>query len=157
MIERLRPHEHDDAGMAMITAILVCTVVLFLSITAVGLSDHSFSSQRVDRKRVQTFHDAQPRADVGRFEAAARHESYTRAAQELALTQGAVSRQISLLEEFLGVALFRRTRHGVLLTGRGAEYLHQIGPRLQGLEQDTFYYLIKNYGILYAGQLIKNC
>ncbi|MCC7227477.1 MAG: LysR family transcriptional regulator [Burkholderiaceae bacterium] len=71
------------------------------------------------------------------FEAAARHESYTRAAQELALTQGAVSRQISLLEEFLGVALFRRTRHGVLLTGRGAEYLHQIGPRLQGLEQDT--------------------
>ena len=71
------------------------------------------------------------------FEAAARHESYTRAAQELALTQGAVSRQISVLEEFLGVALFRRTRHGVVLTGRGAEYLGQIAPRLQGLEQDT--------------------
>ena len=47
------------------------------------------------------------------FEAAARHESYTRAAQELALTQGAVSRQITALEEFVGVALFRRTRHGV--------------------------------------------
>ncbi len=71
------------------------------------------------------------------FEAAARHESYTRAAQELALTQGAVSRQISVLEEFLGVALFRRTRHGVLLTGRGSEYLNQVTPRLQGLEQDT--------------------
>lgn len=71
------------------------------------------------------------------FEAAARHESYTRAAQELALTQSAVSRQVTALEEFLGVALFRRTRHGVALTDRGAEYVHQIAPRLQGLEQDT--------------------
>ena len=71
------------------------------------------------------------------FEAAARHESYTRAAQELALTQGAVSRQITALEEFVGVALFRRTRHGVALTERGAEYAAQVAPRLQGLEQDT--------------------
>ena len=71
------------------------------------------------------------------FEAAARHESYTRAAQELALTQGAVSRQITALEAFVGVALFRRTRHGVALTERGAEYAAQVAPRLQGLEQDT--------------------
>lgn len=71
------------------------------------------------------------------FEAAARHESYTRAAQELALTQGAVSRQITSLEDFLGVPLFRRTRHGVVLTERGREYAQQVAPRLQGLEQDT--------------------
>lgn len=71
------------------------------------------------------------------FEAAARHESYTRAAQELALTQSAVSRQITALEEFLGVALFRRTRHGVALTERGADYAAQVTPRLDGLEQDT--------------------
>lgn len=71
------------------------------------------------------------------FEAAARQQSYTRAAQELALTQGAVSRQITALEEFLGVALFRRTRHGVLLTERGADYFAQVAPRLQALEQDT--------------------
>lgn len=71
------------------------------------------------------------------FEAAARHQSYTRAAQELALTQGAVSRQLAALEAFLGVALFRRTRHGVALTERGAEYATQIAPRLQALEQDT--------------------
>ncbi len=71
------------------------------------------------------------------FDAAARHESYTRAAQELALTQSAVSRQITALEEFLGLALFRRTRHGVTLTERGAEYAAQVAPRLQGLEQDT--------------------
>jgi LysR family glycine cleavage system transcriptional activator len=71
------------------------------------------------------------------FEAAARQTSYTRAAQELALTQGAVSRQITALEEFLGVTLFRRTRHGVALTERGREYAQQVAPRLQGLEQDT--------------------
>jgi DNA-binding transcriptional LysR family regulator len=71
------------------------------------------------------------------FEAAARHESYTRAAQELALTQSAVSRQITALEAFLGVTLFRRTRHGVALTERGADYARQVGPRLQALEQDT--------------------
>lgn len=71
------------------------------------------------------------------FEAAARHESYTRAAQELAMTQGAVSRQITSLEEFVGVALFRRTRHGVALTERGADYALTVTPRLQGLEQDT--------------------
>jgi LysR family glycine cleavage system transcriptional activator len=71
------------------------------------------------------------------FEAAARHESYTRAAQELALTQSAVSRQITALEAFVGVPLFRRTRHGVALTERGADYASQVAPRLQGLEQDT--------------------
>ena len=71
------------------------------------------------------------------FDAAARHESYTRASQELALTQSAVSRQITALEEFLGVALFRRTRHGVALTERGAEYAAQVAGRLQALEQDT--------------------
>ncbi len=71
------------------------------------------------------------------FEAAARHESYTRAAQELALTQSAVSRQITALETFLGITLFRRTRHGVALTDRGADYARQVGPWLQTLEQDT--------------------
>ncbi|MDE2616060.1 MAG: LysR family transcriptional regulator, partial [Burkholderiales bacterium] len=71
------------------------------------------------------------------FDAAARHESYTRAAQELALTQSAVSRQLGALEDFLGIALFRRTRHGVALTPEGADYARQIAPRLQALERDT--------------------
>ena len=43
------------------------------------------------------------------FEAAARHESFTKASQELSLTQGAVCRQIAGLEEFLNVELFRRS------------------------------------------------
>jgi DNA-binding transcriptional LysR family regulator len=71
------------------------------------------------------------------FESAARHDSYTRAAQELALTQGAVSRQITALEEFVGVALFRRTRHGVTLTSSGRDYARQVSTRLAALEQDT--------------------
>ena len=71
------------------------------------------------------------------FEAAARHESYTRAAQELALTQSAVSRQVAALEDFLGQALFRRTRHGVALTPCGVEYARQVADRLLALEHDT--------------------
>jgi DNA-binding transcriptional LysR family regulator len=71
------------------------------------------------------------------FEAAARHESYTRAAQELSLTQSAVSRQILALEEGLGVQLFRRTRHGVVLTPAGTRYGRQVARWLQGLERDT--------------------
>ena len=71
------------------------------------------------------------------FAAAARHGSYTRAMQELFLTQSAVSRQITALEAFLGVALFRRTRHGVALTPAGSHCARQIDPRLQALERDT--------------------
>ena len=58
-------------------------------------------------------------------------------ARELSLTQSAVSRQISSLESFLGVQLFQRTRHGVLLTSAGAAYARQIAARLDGLERDT--------------------
>ena len=71
------------------------------------------------------------------FDAAARHESYTRAARELSLTQSAVSKQIGLLEAFIGTVLFRRTRHGVALTPTGAAYARQVAARLEGLERDT--------------------
>jgi len=71
------------------------------------------------------------------FDAAARQQSYTRAAQELALSQGAVSRQLAALEAFLGVALFQRTRHGVALTASGRDYAQQVAARLAALEQDT--------------------
>ena len=61
------------------------------------------------------------------FEAAARHESYTRAAQELALSQSAVTRQVAQLEDFLQIKLFQRTRHGVSLTAAGQDYARHIG------------------------------
>ena len=71
------------------------------------------------------------------FEAAARHRSYTRAAEELSLTQSAVSRQILALEAFIGVTMFVRTRHGVSLTPAGAQYSRQVSRSLQALERDT--------------------
>ena len=71
------------------------------------------------------------------FESAARHESFTRAAEELALTQSAVCRQIANLETFLDVALFRRTRRGVRLTEAGETYHRRIANRLDAVERDT--------------------
>ncbi|MCF8506999.1 MAG: LysR family transcriptional regulator, partial [Caulobacter sp.] len=57
------------------------------------------------------------------FEAAARHRSFTRAADELCVTPGAVSRAIKALEEDLGRALFLRHRDGLALTEAGQGYL----------------------------------
>ncbi len=71
------------------------------------------------------------------FAAAARHGSFTRAAQELALTQGAVSRQVAALEAQLGVELFRRTRHGMALTAAGAQYAARVAHSLDALARDT--------------------
>lgn len=71
------------------------------------------------------------------FEAAAKHSSYTDAAQELFITQSAVSRQIQQLEEFLGLTLFNRTRHGVELTLAGKQYYKNIKSSLLSLEQST--------------------
>lgn len=71
------------------------------------------------------------------FEAAARHESFTKAAQELSLTQGAVCRQIAALEGFLNVELFRRSRRGVKLTEAGLSYSRQVAAQLDAVERDT--------------------
>lgn len=71
------------------------------------------------------------------FEAAARHQSFTKAAEELALTQSAICRQIASLESSLGVKLFRRTRRGVQLTEAGRQYGRRIVVRLDELERDT--------------------
>src|SRR5688572_11380820 len=57
------------------------------------------------------------------FEAAARHESFTRAAEELCVTQGAVSHQVKALETELGLKLFTRERQGLVITEQGREYL----------------------------------
>ncbi|MFC6338071.1 LysR family transcriptional regulator [Pseudomonas sp. CCM 7891] len=64
------------------------------------------------------------------FEAAARHESYTRAAVELSLTQSAVSRQVQALEQQLGLTLFRREGRRVQLTDVGRLYQREISEAL---------------------------
>jgi hypothetical protein len=57
------------------------------------------------------------------FDAAARHESFTRAADELCVTQGAVSHQVKALETDLGVKLFNRERQRLVITEAGRQYL----------------------------------
>lgn len=53
------------------------------------------------------------------FEASARHLSFTKAAEELCVTQAAISHQVKALEERIGAALFRRTPKGLVLTDEG--------------------------------------
>jgi LysR family transcriptional regulator, glycine cleavage system transcriptional activator len=67
------------------------------------------------------------------FEAAARLGSFTRAAEELSVTHGAVSRQIRLLEEWLGTSLFIRTSRNAVPTRAGRELLAEAGPALDRL------------------------
>jgi len=71
------------------------------------------------------------------FESAARHQSFTRAAAELNLTQGAISRQIRVLEDRLGSSLFQRVRQRVILTDAGRAYLLEVRRILDGLESAT--------------------
>jgi LysR family glycine cleavage system transcriptional activator len=71
------------------------------------------------------------------FEAASRHLSFTRASEELSLTQSAISRQITLLEELLGVRLFDRVRQRVSLTPAGRFYAEQIRDVLDRLTTAT--------------------
>ncbi len=73
------------------------------------------------------------------FEAAARHGSFARAADELSLTEGAISRQIGRLEQFLGVALFQRVGNRVRLAPNGARYAVQVREILERLERDSLY------------------
>jgi DNA-binding transcriptional LysR family regulator len=71
------------------------------------------------------------------FETAARHLSFTRSADELALTQSAVGRQVGSLEEFLGVALFNRIKKRLILTEIGEVYARQVRENLERMERDT--------------------
>ena len=68
------------------------------------------------------------------FEAAARHRSVTRAADELSVTPGAVSRQIRALEEGLGLTLFLRGPAGLVLTGPGTALMEASVAALDRLE-----------------------
>lgn len=71
------------------------------------------------------------------FEAAGRCLSFTRAAEELYVTQGAVSRQVRELETALGVLLFRRGHRSVELTDDGRRYHHAVSVALEHLADAT--------------------
>ncbi len=71
------------------------------------------------------------------FEAAARHLNFSRAAEELCVTQGAVSRQIGKLENFLGVTLFIRHHGATTLNTTGAAYLRDVRAALGTIDSAT--------------------
>lgn len=71
------------------------------------------------------------------FEASARHGSFTRAATELHVTQGAVSRQVAALEARVGVELFERLHHRLVLTAAGRSYLAKVRAGLNTIESAT--------------------
>ena len=71
------------------------------------------------------------------FEAAARHESFTRAAEELCVTQGAVSHQVKALEAELAIKLFNRERQRLLITEAGRDYLNVVRDALDRIAIGT--------------------
>src|SRR5258705_11186078 len=71
------------------------------------------------------------------FEAAARSESFTRAAEELCVTQGAVIHQVKALEATLGIKLFNRERQRLIITDAGREYLGVIRDALARIAAGT--------------------
>src|SRR4029079_12522123 len=71
------------------------------------------------------------------FEAAARHESFTRAAEELCVTQGAVSHQVKDLEAELGLKLFHRARRRIALSDPGRVYLDVVRDAFDRLADGT--------------------
>lgn len=80
-------------------------------------------------------YDVPPLELLVAFEAAARHLSFTRAADEIALTQSAVSRQIQSLEARLGVALFRRLHRALVLTEEGRSFLQATTEALGTIDR----------------------
>lgn len=80
---------------------------------------------------------ALPLRGIAVFEAAARVSSFQAAADELDLTPSAVSHQIRLLEDILGVELFDRVGRGVILTPEGAEYARSVRQSIRRLRAAT--------------------
>ena len=82
-------------------------------------------------------YDLPPLDQLEAFEAAARHLSFTRAADELALTQSAVSRQVAALEAFFGVPLFQRLHRALRLSDEGQLLQRTVVDVLQQLHQTS--------------------
>jgi LysR family glycine cleavage system transcriptional activator len=74
---------------------------------------------------------------VRAFEACARSTSFTRAAEELCVSQGAVSRHVACLEEWLDVKLFLRVHRGIELTPQGSAYFRIVKNALDQIEAGT--------------------
>ncbi|HYG90120.1 MAG TPA: LysR family transcriptional regulator, partial [Azospirillum sp.] len=77
------------------------------------------------------------------FEAAARHMHFGRAGRELCVTQGAISRQVKLLEEQLGIRLFERHGKRLTLTPAGQDYLPVLTGAFASIAEQTRHLLAR--------------
>ncbi|MEM9589990.1 MAG: LysR substrate-binding domain-containing protein [Pseudomonadota bacterium] len=85
---------------------------------------------------MQMTHPLPPLSRLRPFVAAARHESFSRAAEALGMTQAAVSKQVSALEEELGVSLFERRNRSVFLTEPGRRLANVVSAALSDIEAE---------------------
>ena len=92
----------------------------------------SFPAMR-DKNSHMTLGKLPPLNALRAFLVAARHQSFSRAAAELNVTHGAISRQVRGLEEFLGVALFERLVRQVVLTAEGQQLYAEASPAMEQL------------------------
>ena len=76
-----------------------------------------------------------PLGAIRAFEAAARHQSISRAADELFVTHAAISHQVHKLEDWIEAPLFRHQGRGVKLTAAGEQLFLQVAPLLAGIAQ----------------------
>ena len=81
--------------------------------------------------------DLPPLNAVRAFESAARNASFTRAAAELSVSQGAISRHVAGLEQWLQVKLFTRAHRGIELTPQGRAYFQIVRNALELIESGT--------------------
>src|SRR5215510_210989 len=90
---------------------------------------------------IRTAHGPQRRLPslngVRAFEAAARLGGFNAAGAELNVSANAVGRLVKVLEDWLGVPLFKRLARGVVLTEAGGRYLGRVGPLLDQLAEST--------------------
>jgi LysR family glycine cleavage system transcriptional activator len=86
------------------------------------------------------------------FEAVARHLSFSKAAEEISLTQSAVSRQVIALEQMIGLQLFERRSSGLILSESGASYLVDVVYAIERLSTATARVMSsrKNPGIVHV-------
>jgi len=112
---------------------MVCSQV------SASAGQHQFSTRAINPVHASCVDRAHlPLNALRAFEAAARHLNFTRAGLELCVSQGAVSHQVALLEQRLGVPLFRRLPRGLALTDEGhalvpvvADAFDRIGVTLE--------------------------
>ncbi|HJU18501.1 MAG TPA: LysR substrate-binding domain-containing protein [Stellaceae bacterium] len=86
-------------------------------------------------------------ASLQAFEAVARHLSFSRAADELSLTQSAVSRQVAALEDMLNLKLLNRVPHRLTLTDAGATYFQEVREALERLAGATLRVMASRAGV----------